>query len=68
MKNLLFLFGAGLLLAGCGGEKSEYESAYEKDRQVTENTDAPEISLLPPPVMPLPKLPFKKANMHKALS
>lgn len=36
MKKLLFLFSAGILLTACGGEKSEYESIYDKDRQVTE--------------------------------
>lgn len=31
MKKLLFLFSAGILLAGCGGEKSDYDKYYEGD-------------------------------------
>jgi len=33
MKKLMLLCSAGLLLAGCGGDKSEYERYYEDDYQ-----------------------------------
>lgn len=33
MKKLLLLFSAGILLAGCGGEQSEYERYYADDYQ-----------------------------------
>lgn len=33
MKKLMLLCSAGLLLGGCGGEKSEYERYYEADYQ-----------------------------------
>lgn len=31
MRKLLLVFGAGLVLTACGGEKSEYEKYYDKD-------------------------------------
>ncbi len=40
MKKLLFIFSAGLLLTACGGEKAEYEGAYDEDRVVAEESDA----------------------------
>lgn len=48
MKKLLFLFSTGILLTGCGGEKSEYESIYDKDRKGTADTTASETQTTAP--------------------
>lgn len=68
MKKYLLLFSTSLLLTACGGESSEYEKAYDKDREVSEKVTSTETETAAPAENATEQKASSENNFEKGIS